>query len=278
MKIHGIILLALWEGMALLTSCKETEEKSCLTKVVDMKGETIQVWELEYDEDNRLVKYGETSVGYAPGKITVGEMKWDCRGESMHDATFFLTNGKVNRSEAHCQISVGNREVNALKKTFYHHTEDTLSIVSHYYTGNASAPVKSVETTYIYDDAHRISEILSVYYDDRGEESDACHCYFGYEANIHYTSNLNILAFVVDSEGLDTFFYLLLNLCGKKMSNSLPNRIHHCVNHGKATYTADGLYRLTGYTPTKLEVISLNTELKARFEFEDAENVNEEAL
>jgi hypothetical protein len=35
-------------------------------------------------------------------------------------------------------------------------------------------------------------------------------------------------------------------------------------------YVADGLYRLDGNTPTKVEVISVQSELKARFEFEHA--------
>lgn len=87
-------------------------------------------------------------------------------------------------------------------------------------------------------------------------------------SNIQYVSNLNLLAYVVDREGLDTFFYLLLNMGKRKTDGALPDQIRHCVNRGSATYTADGLYRLTDYTPTKMEIVSLNAELKARLELE----------
>lgn len=270
MKIHRMThLIACFSCLAFfLSACKEPTTSSCLTKVVDLKGDLMEVWDLKYDEDDRLVEYGDTPIEYGKGRITVGGMEWGYRGECMHDVTYFLTHGKVNRSETHCLLKHEGEMVEAWKKTYYKSAEDTLYIVSHYYVQDAIGPVKSMEATYIYDEENRLSEILSVYYDAKGEEYDACHCYYGYDANICYVSNLNLLAFVVDREGLDTFFYLLLNLSGRKLNGSLPNQIRHCVNRGEATYTADGLYRLAGYTPTKAEVVSLRSELKARFEFE----------
>lgn len=270
MNIHRITHLVPYLLCAALgfCACSGTDEGSYLTKVVDMKGDFMQVWSLKYDHKNRLVEYGDTPIGYELGKITVGKMEWGYKQECIHDVVFHLTDGMVSKSEAHCSLNVKGETVEVLKKNFYKCTDDTLYIDSYYYVQDDYSPIQRMEATYIYDEQNRLSEILSVYYDKNGEEFDACHCYYGYDANICYVSNLNLLAYVVDREGLDTFFYLLLNLSGRKMNASLPNQIRHCVNRGEATYTADGLYRLAGYLPTKAEVVSFNTELKARFEFE----------
>lgn len=270
MKIHRITHLTQYLLCAALgfCACSGTDESTYLTKVVDMKGDFMQVWNLKYDDNDRLIEYGDTPIGYEFGKITVGGMEWGYKKECVHDVVFHLTNGKVNKSETHCLLDVNGETVEALKKNYYKCVNDTLHIDSYFYVKDEFGPVQRVEASYIYDDMNRLSEILSVYYDKNGEEFDACHCYYGYDANISYVSNLNLLAFVVDREGLDTFFYLLLNLSGRKMNSSLPDQIRHCVNRGEATYTADGLYRLAGYLPVKAEVVSLNTELKARFEFE----------
>lgn len=252
-------------------SCNNEGKDTFLTKVVDLKGDLNQEWLLKYDSDNRLVKYGDTPLEYEAEKIVIGELEWKYKGECMHDVTFYMKDGMVRNSEAHCWLDTDEGRVEALKKTYYHPTEDTLFVGSYYYVGNDFCPVSRVEAKYVYDDMNRLTEILSVYYDEDGEESGACHCYYGYDANIQYVSNLNLLAYVVDREGLDTFFYLLLNMDKRKGIGALPNQIRHCVNRGNATYTADGLYRLAGYTPTKLEVVSLNAELKARLELEHDE-------
>ncbi len=270
MKIHRMthFILCLM-GMAYVWGgCNDGDKDIFLTKVVDMQGEQGQVWTLEYDASDRLVGYGETPVDYEQGKIVIGELDWRHKGECVHDVTYYIKNGRVRCSEARCLLDVGADKVEALKKTYYQSIHDTLFVSSFYYIENDFCPARQVEAKYVYDDRNRLVEILSVYYDEEGEESGACHCYYGYEANIRYVSNLNLLAYVVDRDGLDIFFFLLLNMDKRKTDGSLPDRIRHCVNRGSATYTADGLYRMSGYTPTNLEIVSLDAELKARFELE----------
>lgn len=249
-------------------ACVGESKDTYLMKVTDLQGDLKQVWSLKYDAANRLVGYGDTPVGYEQGKIVVGELDWKYKDECMHDVTYYIKDGKVKSSESHCVMETDRGKVEALKKTFYQSEKDTLFVSSYYYVETDFCPVRRVEAKYVYDNRNRLTEILSVYYDEDSEESGACHCYYGYGANIRYVSNLNLLAYVVDREGLDTFFYLLLNLENRKTDGSLPDQIRHCVNRGTATYTADGLYRMAGYIPTNLEIISLNSELKARFELE----------
>ena len=254
--------------MGAWSACSPSHEAICLKKVMDMKGEEKHEWDLEYDASRRLVRYGNTPISYEKGKITIGGMEWESKGERMYQATFHLNRDGEHESESRCRLVVGGDEVDAFKKTSYRNVTDTLFVSSRYYVEGLEKPVRQVEAKYVYDAENRLTEILSVYSDGGNKETDACHCYYGYNANIRYDSNLNLQAYFVDREGLDTFFYLLLNLGRREVCGSLPNRIRHCVNRGKATYEANGLYRLDGNSPTKAEVISQQTELKARYEFE----------
>ena len=186
----------------------------------------------------------------------------------MYRATFRMKKKGVHESESQCLWMVNGESVDARKMTTFRDTPDTLFVVSNYYVEGIDNPIRRVEAKYVYDDRNRLTEIISAYSD--GGEDRKCHSFYEYNANIHYDSNLNLQAFLVDREGLDTFFYLLLNLGNRKTNVALPEHIRHCVNQGKAMYVADGLYRLEGDYPSKAEVISMQTELKARFEFEHA--------
>lgn len=254
--------------IGVLGACSPSCETVCLKKVTDMKGDEKHEWNLEYDASRHLVRYGNTPISYERGKVTIGGMEWESKGERMYHATFRLNRSGEHESESRCRLVVGGSEVDAWKKTSYRNTPDTLFVVSRYFVDGLEKPLRQVEAKYVYDAENRLTEILSVYWDESGKETGACHCYYGYNANIRYDSNLNLHAFLVDREGLDTFFYLLLNLGKREVCGALPNRIRHCVNRGKATYEANGLYRLDGNSPTKAEVISSQTELKERLEFE----------
>lgn len=268
MKIYKVCLaLLLLPMVGVMDGCWNSDEKVCLSKVTDMKGNDNHVWNLEYDASRRLVKYGNTPISYGNNQITVGEMDWEPRGEHMYGATFHLKNGTLE-SEAQCRLKVKNEMVDAWKKTSYRETPDTLFVLSNYYVEGVENPVRQVEAKYAFDTHNRLTDVISTYSDGGGNHK--CHCYYEYNANIHYDSNLNLQAFVVEREGLDTFFYLLLNLGNRKTQGALPEHIRHCVNQGKAVYVADGLYCLEGDIPTRAEVISLQAELKARFEFEHA--------
>lgn len=269
MKIFKVCLaLLLLPVVGIMEGCWKSGEKVCLSKVTDMKGNGNHVWNLEYDASRRLVRYGNTPISYGKNQITVGEMDWEPRGEHMYGATFHLNKNGTLESESRCQLKVKDEMVDAWKKTSYRETPDTLFVNSNYYMEGVENPVRQVEAKYAFDTHNRLTDVICTYSDEGGNHK--CHCYYEYNANIHYDSNLNLQAFVVEREGLDTFFYLLLNLGNRKTQRALPEHIRHCVNQGKAVYVADGLYNLEGYTPTKAEVISLQSELKARYEFEHA--------
>lgn len=266
----NILLSVLIGMMGVLGACCPSDSKVWLKKVMDMKGDEKHEWNLEYDASRRLIRYGNTPISYEKGKITVGAMEWESKGERMYHATFRLNRAGEHESESRCRLVVGGNEVDVWKKTTYRNVPDTLFVSSRYYVEGSEKPVRRVEAKYVYDAENRLTEILSVYFDGGKTETGACHCYYGYNANIRYDSNLNLQAYFVDREGLDTFFYLLLNLGRREVCGTLPDQIRHCVNRGKATYMADGLYRLDGNFPTKAEVISSRAELKARYEFEYA--------
>lgn len=269
MKIFKVCLaLLLLPMVQVLDSCWHSNEKVCLTKVTDLKGDGKHVWDLEYDASRRLVKYGNTPISYGKNQITVGEMDWGSRGDHMYQATFHLNKNGTLESESRCRLKVKDEMVDAWKKTSYRETPDTLFVNSNYYMEGVENPVRQVEAKYAFDTHNRLIDVISTYSDEGG--SHRCHCFYEYNANIHYDSNLNLQAFVVEREGLDTFFYLLLNLGNRKTQGALPEHIRHCVNQGKAVYVADGLYCLEGDIPTRAEVISLQAELKARLEFEHA--------
>lgn len=269
MKTHQMYLaLVLMSMMGTFCGCRHTGEKLCLTKVVDMKREVKHEWHLKYDESKRLVGYGDTPISYEKGRIIIGGMEWESKGDKMYRAVFQTNRKGCYECESLCRLIVGGDYVDARKKTSFRNTPDTLFVMSEYYIDGIEKPLRKVDAKYVYDEKNRLSEVVSAYFDGGKEETGACHCYYGYGAGIRYESNLNMQAFLVDREGLDTFFYLLLNLGYREKCQSLPNQIRHCVNRGKAAYEADGLYRLDGNSPTKMEIISSQTELKARYEFE----------
>ena len=269
MKIYKVCLaLLLLPMVGVMDGCWNSDEKVCLSRVTDMKGNGNHVWNLEYDDFRRLVKYGNTPISYGNNQITVGEMDWESKEEHMYHATFHVKENGTLESESLCRLTVKGEMVDAWKKTSYRETPDTLFVLSNYYVEGVENPVRQVEAKYAFDTHNRLTDVISNYSDGGGNHK--CHCYYEYNANIHYDSNLNLQAFVVEREGLDTFFYLLLNLGNRKTQGALPEHIRHCVNQGKAVYVADGLYCLEGDIPTRAEVISLQAELKARFEFEHA--------
>lgn len=181
MKIHRMTHLALFLlSMAIgCCGCCSKDKDTLLTKVVDLKGDLIQTWQLKYDADDRLVGYGDTPLEYGPAKIVIGELEWKYKGECMHDVTFYLKDGQVRNSEAHCWLDTEEGKVEALKKTYYQPTRDTLFVSSYYYVENDFCPVSRVEFKYVYDERNRMTEILSVHYNEDGEESGTCHCYYG---------------------------------------------------------------------------------------------------
>ena len=128
--------------------------------------------------------------------------------------------------------------------------------------------MRTVKASYIFDEEHRLVEIISRYYNEAGEEDSSCHSYLDYESPITYVSNLNLMAYIADREELDTFLFLLLYMNQEFETNILPNQIRHCVNRGESTYIADCLYRMVGEKLVHMEIVSKHVELKERLDFQ----------
>lgn len=259
-----------WVGivyLCLFSSCVNYPQETWVVKVTDMKSKAEEKWGLKYDYKGRLVHYGNTAIHYAEDHISVGYMEWDRKKEKMFSATYFLQDGKVERSESYGMMKQDSVEMEAYKKSIFRWKEDSLFIQSYYRHVSDNRLLRMVDACYIYDKQHRLVEIVSRYYNGQGKEESACHSYMDYEMPIKYVANLNLCAYIADYDELDIFLFFLINLDVRSDSNVLPNRIRHCVNHGTATYIADALYRLEGEKVIHLELISEQVELKERLEF-----------
>ena len=103
------------------------------------------------------------------------------------------------------------------------------------------------------------------------DPGDYCHmagivCYYNYDNNINYQANLNLQAYVIDYDGVDSFFYFLLNLGQLRNRTALPNDIGYCMNHGLSTYNVHANYRLDDENPVRIEVLYNYTKLLSRID------------
>lgn len=249
----------------LFPKCVKYPEKDWVKIVTDMK-DTKESWYLEYDYKGRLAQYGETPIDYLDDQIVVGEMGWISQKEKLIEATYDLSDGKIVRCVSRNLINIDSVWVEVKKHIHYRWEKDTLFMDSQFYSAKDNRLLRTVAARYVYDSQHRLTDVMSRYIHSEGDES-ACHSYFYYNNNLNYESNLNMQAFYADCEGLDTYFFFLLNESPTHATRALPNYIRHCVNHGKATYVAEALYRMEGEQPVRMEIISEEIKLKARFEF-----------
>ena len=81
-----------------------------------------------------------------------------------------------------------------------------------------------------------------------------------------YDANLNLQAYVIDYDGVDSFFYFLLNLGQLRNRTALPNDIGYCMNHGLSTYNVHANYRLDDENPVRIEVLYNYTKLLSRID------------
>lgn len=42
---------------------------------------------------------------------------------------------------------------------------------------------------------------------EANDSVSSCHTYYNYDNNINYQANLNLQAYVIDYDGVDSFFY-----------------------------------------------------------------------
>lgn len=245
-------------------NCINYPKNDWIMEVSDKKRDWDS-WDLEYDYKGRLIRYGDTPVTYGQNLVTIGTIRGDEAGKTMYSATFEFSKGRALRSKSYYYWDIDSILTEVYKQTEYEWKGDTLVMSSVYRSIKNETLLRKAVAQYVFDTDNRLMEVLTTWLDD-GKES-ACHSYFGYGNNIHYVANLNLQAYFVDKDDWDTFFFFLLDMSGREKSTALPIRIRHCVNHGKATYEAEGLYRLEGECPVMMEIISDEIQLKARYEF-----------
>ncbi len=111
----------------------------------------------------------------------------------------------------------------------------------------------------------RLKEYMTVF-TEANDSVSSCHTYYNYDNNINYQANLNLQAYVIDYDGVDSFFYFLLNLGQLRNRTALPNDIGYCMNHGLSTYNVHANYRLDDENPVRIEVLYNYTKLLSRID------------
>lgn len=258
-RLLGLVLV--------LSGCMQTSNVPRVSKIEDLKRSNATVWPLQYDYKGRLIMYGHTSIEYGENEIRIGRMDWDYRGEQLLSAAYFFSEGEVFRSEAHCLLFTDTVRTEVWKEVDYQLCGDTVKMESTYLSIPDRHPLKQIYAQYVYDKDGNLGEIISRYV-GTNHETTACHSYYFYDHHISCRSNLNMQSFFIDVEGPDAFFFFLLDMDRKTKGHKLPNRIRYCVNHGKAVYTADGLYQMDGDEMIRGEIISDEVRVRVRMGFE----------
>ena len=125
--------------------------------------------------------------------------------------------------------------------------------------------LKKVQGKYVFDQLGRLKEVMTVF-TEANDSVSSCHTYYNYDNNINYQANLNLQAYVIDYDGVDSFFYFLLNLGQLRNRTALPNDIGYCMNHGLSTYNVHANYRLDDENPVRIEVLYNYTKLLSRID------------
>lgn len=251
--------------------CVEYPDDNWLLEVRDLRSANEVNWDLVYDYKGRLSKYGNTPISYEDNRIIVGEIKTNDSGVHHLKTEFWLDNDCVYKSVTMGLMPIDSVMKEFIKEVSYQESQDTVFMNSVYRNVQNDSILRQTSVQYIYDKERKLVEVMSRYLNHRGEES-ACHSYFEYSKNIRYDSNLNLHAYWIDKDGPDVFFYFLLNLNDKRDKKLLPDYIRHCVNQGKATYEANGIYRFEQERPVMMEIISDHLELKGRLELQYYDN------
>ena len=202
---------------------------------------------------------------YAGDKVTIGKMDCLHSGSKLCSVTFKMAKGKAIESRTRCLLKRGSETWDVFKTSTYEYGADTLCIKSDYFGVEGNDFLKRVCTKYIFGDDGKLMESITSHH-ELNDSTYVCHSYYNYDNHINYRANLNIQAYVMDSDGLDGFFYFLLNLGDFRVDTVLPNDIGRCVNHGAETYNVHANYRLDDESPIKIEVLYNYTKLLSRIE------------
>lgn len=246
-------------------SCKEKIDKTCVAKITDLTGDEEQISDVVYDGDGRLIKYGETPITYEGDKVVVGGMDCLNTGSKLCAVTFKMVKGKAKESRAKCVLKAGAKTFEATKMTTYDYGADTLRILSEYFALSDNRFLRRVCAKYVFDADRKLKEVITSY-KEHNDSLSSCHSYYNYDNNIGYEANLNLQAYVIERDGLDNFFYFLLNLGDFRNKSVLPNDIGYCLNHGMETYNIHANYRLDDEYPIRIEMLYNYTKLLSRID------------
>lgn len=266
MKIKFFVnYISLFSLLFAFGGCKEKIADAYVTKVTDLTGEEEQVLKLEYDYDGKIIKYGDTPVTYDGDQIVIGQM--DCLniGNKLCNVTFKMGKGKAQESRARCMLKLKNETYEAEKQTTYDYKGDTIIFISDYRTVSEHRFLRNVQGKYVFDQLGRLKEVITAF-TEANDSVSSCHTYYNYDNNINYKANLHLQAYVVDRDGLDAFFYFLLDLGQFKNKTALPNDIGYCLDHGISTYNIHANYRLEDENLVRIEVLYNYTKLLSRID------------
>ena len=259
--------LLLWAVVsAMLCGCSgELPEDRIITVVDYLQADYPYIHLLEYDRRGRLVKYGDTDIEYDGRVIRISEPLVYCDPKREHRITELRRTRRGYRGRSIGKMTIGGKEVIALRTSEYREVGDTLIVTCLYQSPNRQDTLRRGWVKYIYDEERNIKEFFSGYA-DAGENELNAYGWFEYEKNISYEANLNLQGYLVKTEGTDHFFYMLLNLSERGMR--LPERLHYTSDCSEESYDAGGWFRQIGYLVNKAEVVTDEIRVKCRLEFE----------
>lgn len=251
--------------LSVVGGCKEQMVGMYVTKVTDLTGEEEQILKLEYDRDGKIIKYGDTPIKHEGEQIIIGQMDCLKTGNKFCNVTFQMRKGKAQESRNRCMLKMKEGVYEADKQTFYSYKGDTVFINSDYRATSDCRFLRNVQGKYVFDQLGRLKEVITVF-TEANDSVSSCHTYYNYDNNISHQANLNLQAYVIDYDGVDSFFYFLLNLGRLANRTALPNDIGYCMDYGLSTYNVHVNYRLDDKKPVRIEVLHNYTKLLSRID------------
>lgn len=260
--------------LCVCAGCREKKNTSMVIKVMDRLQEGLPGLDVAYDCNGNVIQYGNTSIKYKGDQIIVGAMDMSEPDGKLLEAVFVIGKGRAQESRARCMLKTENGELEVEKQTTYKYRPDALNITSNYYSVADRKFIRNVEGEYVFDDEKRITEVNFVYREANDSVYSRYFCY-NYDNNLCFESNLNLQAYMIAHDGVDSFLFFLLNLA-QISYGSLPNDIvaYSSESDGMA-FKRHANYRMAGEKVTRLEILYGRANLVLRL---DLSYSNEELI
>lgn len=252
--------------LCVCAGCRNKRNTPLVAKVTDMLQEGVAGLDVIYDRDGNVIQYGNTPIKYKGDQIIVGAMDMSKPDGKLLEVVFFMGKGRAQESRAHCMLKTESGELEVEKQTIYKYRPDTLIICSDYRAVADRSFVRNVEGKYVFDDKRRIAEVNLVY----REANDSVYSRFiryNYDNNLSSDSNLNLQAYLMEHDGVDSFLFFLLNLAQLSNYASLPNDISaYSFKSDGTVFNLHANYRMIGEKVTRLDVLYENSKLISRID------------